>query len=129
MPEPAPQNAREDDADGARPEGQAPDGNETHTPPADWTARTTATDRAANAPRPEPNDATEKTRAEGKKPRNAASTPAAQPTNTGTPAGTSVATAAQTGGAYEREPEKPTAGAEETRERTRSGRQAIVKPQ
>ena len=121
MPEPAPQKAREEDAEGASPTGQAPEGNETQTPPAAETARTTATDRAAKEPRPTPKDAAEKTRAEGKAPRKNASTPAAQPTNTGQPAGTAAAANSQARGATDREPEKPTAEAEESSSETEEG--------
>ncbi|MCC5611529.1 hypothetical protein LC612_33515 [Nostoc sp. CHAB 5834] len=87
------------------------EGNETHKPPPAPTARTHATDRAANAPRPRPHWPLEtaNTSAVGKADRKNASTPAAQPTNTQEPAGTAAAAADNGAGdkPHLREPEKP----------------------
>jgi len=54
LPDPSPENATDDRPEGRKPAGQGDDGNDTHTPPEADTARTQATDRAANDPRPEP---------------------------------------------------------------------------
>ena len=91
-PEPAPQKALEEDLEGSKPAGQAQEGKQTHKPPAAATARTTATDRAAKAPGPEPKEEACNTVADGKEDRKNSSTPGAQPTNTDADAGTRRAT-------------------------------------
>jgi hypothetical protein len=69
---------------------------------------TTATERAAKAPRPAPNDEACNTVADGKEDRKNSSTPLAQPTNTDADAGTRDTTReAAPEGTGEREPEKP----------------------
>lgn len=106
---------------GTNPDGHAPAGNESHTPPAAATARTQAADRRANAARPDPNrpDDTENTRAPGNRDRTRASTPRAQPTSTAAPGRTQLTaepTAASDTRDGAREPEKPTTGADRTRD-------------
>ena len=109
-PEPAPQKAREEEAEGSKPAGQGDEGKQTHKPSAAATARTTATERAAKIPRLEPNDEACNTVADGKRERKKASTPLAQPTNTDADAGTRDTTReAAPKGTDEREPEKPNA--------------------
>ena len=107
-PEPEPQKARRDGADNNA-GGQADAGNETQQPPADATARTQATERAANEPRPTPNADARNTTADGTRERTSASTPEQHPTTTvafGDTRDSAARTAAA--GTSEREPENPT---------------------
>jgi len=131
-PEPAPQKQKEEEEEGATPTGQADDGNEKSGAPADATARTNATERAAKVPRETPrgaaNDATENTRSrdEATDARTAASTPEAHPTNTeeeekGEEARTDRHADSEAG-ATEREPENPTTGAPERAATTEEGK-------
>ena len=123
-PEPAPQKQEEDEEEGATPTGHADDGNEKRGAPAPASARTNATERAANEPRdgtPEggAKAATENTRRrdDGRAARTAASTPGAHPTSTDEEEEAEEARTARhadkEAGATEREPEKPTTGAPE----------------
>ncbi len=110
-PDPKPQKAREELAEGSKPAGQGDEGKQTHKPPAAATARTTATERAARLPGPEPKEEAENTEADGKEDRKYLSTPRAQPTNTVADGGTrdTAREAAPKEGSPEREPEKPNA--------------------
>ena len=119
-PEPRPQKQADDRADGTKPGGHGAAGNTTSPepgPPA-ATARTSATDRAANAPRPEPNADAENTTAAGAAARTNASAPAAQPTATERPDAntdpTTPATSGANAGASRRAPENPTTATEQT---------------
>ena len=78
--------------EGSKPAGQGDEGKQTHKPSAAATARTTATERAAKAPRLEPKEEACNTVADGKEDRKNSSTPGAQPTNTDADAGTRRAT-------------------------------------
>jgi hypothetical protein len=90
--------------------GQGEEGKETHKPLAAATARTTATERAAKAPRPDPKEEDCNTVADGKEDRKNSSTPGAQPTNTAADPETRDTTReAAPKGTDEREPEKPNA--------------------
>lgn len=93
-PEPEP---RKGEADGTTETGHAKIGNETHNPPEAATERTQAAERKANDPAKDEagNEATRKTRADGNACRARASTPAAQPTETDAPEGTSEAAQAK----------------------------------
>jgi hypothetical protein len=96
--------------EGSKPAGQGDEGKQTHKPLAVATARTTATERAAKAPGPEPKEEACNTVADGKEDRKNSSTPGAQPTNTAADAGTRDTTReAAPKGTDEREPEKPNA--------------------
>ena len=109
-PEPLPQKAREEEAEGSKPAGQGDEGKQTHKPSAVATALTTATDRAAKAPGPEPKEEACNTVADGKEDRKNSSTPGAQPTNTAADLETRDTTReAAPKGTDEREPEKPKA--------------------
>ena len=120
-PEPNPEKHDDAERDGASPAGHARPGDDTHTPPEAATACTQATDRAASAPRPDPNADARNTRsrAEGTDERTTASTPRAHPTTTcPRTSGSTARTAATHADDGEREPENPTTGAELSNERT-----------
>ena len=107
---------REEEAEGSKPAGQEEAGKATHKPAAAATARTTATERAANAPRLRPKEDAEKTTAAGNWARKNSSTPLAQPRKTAEPTGARGTTEERTAEETpEREPEKPKA---EKREKT-----------
>lgn len=114
-PDPPPQKHRDADGDGETTGGQAEETKPTNAEPT-GREETRAADRRANAARPEPNrpEATDRTTAEGQAERTAASAPAAQPTETGTPqADTEPAirrAREKAEPARRREPQKPTEG-------------------
>ncbi len=128
-PEPAPQKQEDEEEEGATPTGHAPDGKEKSgalTPPS---ARTNATERAANEPRdgtPDAptNDAMENTRKrdDGRAARTAASTPEAHPTNTRDDGASAAKHGARQAGATEREPENPTTDAPDKAATTEEGK-------
>ena len=65
-PEPDPEKAREEEAEGIKSAGHAEEGKATHKPLAAFTASITATDRRAKDPLPDPNDEACNTVADGK---------------------------------------------------------------
>lgn len=116
-PEPPPHQHAPGEHEGETAGGQGPRGRTTNTPPG-RRERTSAAERRANAPRPEPNrpEETANTVARGNAERTTASTPEAHPTETGTPGGTDAhapRAATQSGPPETREPENPTTGAPE----------------
>lgn len=118
-PEPEPEKHREAEEEGSSPQGHGPPGKESQSAPGPKaaTAATQAAERRAREERPAPKEEAESTEAPGRAARKAASAPLAQPTKQEQPGGRAAARAATKagGGATEREPEKPQAGAEESK--------------